>query len=170
MFHVWGRILGFTIFLSSFFLKLSSKNRSSLLGSEPIALAILAAGPSNLSESFTELELLFRDSLSFFALTLETDPGLQRQTRFIQKTIECSNRHQIYMEIDLRSLGEVGHHATKHFQLYLGNTGLACGTVLWGSGLTWWHGRCAARPPHLDFQLRCLTRPTQLLPVLVLVL
>jgi len=75
MFHVWGRILGFTIFLSSFFLKLSSKNRSSLLGSEPIALAILAAGPSNLSESFTELELLFRDSLSFFALTLETDPG-----------------------------------------------------------------------------------------------
>merc|ERR1712131_29887 len=51
----------------SFFLKLSSRNFDSLLGSAPVALAIFAAGTSNLS-SLALLLLLsrFLDSLSFF--------------------------------------------------------------------------------------------------------
>ena len=55
-----------SIYLCPFFLKLSSRNFDSLLGSAPVALAIFAAGTSNLS-NLAELALRsrLRESLSF---------------------------------------------------------------------------------------------------------
>ena len=72
-----GSNLGFTTFRSPDFFIFSSRNLASLLGSVPIARAILAAGPSSLS-SLTALELLFlleSLSLSFLELDLKSKFG-----------------------------------------------------------------------------------------------
>ena len=93
LFSACGRSLGFTIFLS-FFLKLSSKNRASLLGSVPITRAILAAGPSSLS-IFPELELLFLESFSFLELELEVELELttsSNQYNWQTKTIPATKK------------------------------------------------------------------------------